>query len=276
MWSGTQPADAARRARPQFPTTGALAALEDLPGIRPVRRRRAFAPAGAPGAAPALGAMNPLTAPAGESAPAAAPPAAAAAASANPLAAFASAVNNGPGDTITHAFANGVGSALTNLIKAAGERGELPSTSQVLAGRRRLAQQGPPGAQQGPPRGPPNQQGPPQGQQGPPQGQQAPPQQLDPEAKFLAISPDVTVNYDKGTATINGGNIDLAGHKVTLPDLSGINLPAEPVLTVLRLIRDPTVLGLDREGMGLDAPAPAPGMADAYASAGASAPALGA
>lgn len=235
----------------QFPATGALASLEDLPGIRPVRRRRAFAPAGAPHAAP-VAALQPLTAPAAAGAPAAQSPA-----SANPFQiAPARPGFYNPGEQIQDTITNGLGAVFSNLIKGAGG-----------AGRRLL---------QGPPQGPPQQQGPPQG---PPQ-QQAPPNQgpappLDPNAKFVGVSPDVTLDYAHDSASINGGSFTVAGHSVNFPDLSGIKLPAEPVLAVLRMIRDPTVLALDREARGEFAPAPAPDAANgAAAASGSPAPGL--
>ena len=227
----------------QFPTTGALAGLEDLPGVRPKRRFYPFAPAGAPRPAPILVPFPADTAPAAVGAPAAQPRNV-------PFPKFQVAPARGggglynAGEQIQDTITTNLGNAFSSLLKM---------------GRRRLLQ-GPP--QQGPPR-----QGPPQ--QGPPRNQ-GPPPPLDPNAKVFGVSPELDVNYEKGTATINGGSLSFAGHDVKIPDLSGIQLPAEPVLTVLRLIRDPTVLGMDRVAQGL---APAPSEEDVSAAAAAPAPA---
>lgn len=242
----------------QFPTTGALAGLEDLPGVRPKRRFYPRAPAGAPRPAPILVPFPADTAPAAVGAPSAQPM------NRNvPFPRFDIAPARGggvynPGEQIQDTITSNLGNAFSSLLKM---------------GRRRLLQ-GPP--QQGPPRQAPPQQGPPQ--QGGPRYQQAPPNNqgppppLDPNAKVIGVSPELDVNYEKGTATINGGSLSFAGHDVPIPDLSGVELPAEPVLTVLRLIRDPTVLAMDRVKQGL-APAPAEDAETAAAAASAPAPA---
>ncbi|KAK9830902.1 hypothetical protein WJX81_003114 [Elliptochloris bilobata] len=242
----------------EFPTTGALSSLEDLPGVRPRRYRRAYAPAGAPRPAPVLIPYEPPTAPAAVGAPSAQPPSAQATTPgtvAFPKFEVAPARPGGglynAGEQIQDTITKNLGNAFSALLKA--------------GGRRRLLQ-GPPGGQQALP----HQQPPPQ-QQGPPANNQGQPPPLDPNARFVGVSPELTVDYEHNTATIQGGTLSLAGHSVNIPNLDGIKLPAEPVLTVLRLIRDPSVLALDRVAQGL---APAPSVDEASAAAAAPAPAV--